>query len=49
MFVPPTRPRELPTCGQCARCHPGRAFGGDTFCHRLRTGTTCTCHREKES
>lgn len=49
MYAPPTRPRELPICGRCAKCHPGKGVGGDSFCYRLRTGTTCTCHREKES
>lgn len=38
---PPTVAHEKPICGQCRRCHPGRQFGGDTFC----TKSKCTCHR----
>ena len=38
----PSRPRadELPICGQCPRCHPGRSFGGDEMCR----GGRCACH-----
>lgn len=38
--------RPLPgECGQCTRCHPGKAFGGDSFCHAIKGSRWCECHR----
>ena len=31
-------------CGQCRRCHPGRQFGGDSFCTAIKAGRSCDCH-----
>lgn len=37
----PTLTEHPGTCGRCRRCHPGRQFGGDSFC----TSTKCSCHK----
>lgn len=37
----PTIPDELPVCGRCRQCHPGRQWGGDEKC----TVAKCSCHR----
>ena len=28
------------SCGRCRRCHPGKQFGGDSFCRN----PDCGCH-----
>ncbi len=48
-FIPTATVLEQPICGRCPRCHPGRQFGGDTYCRALTSiyiGDTCTCHRK---
>ena len=49
---PQTQHRDLPLCGRCSRCHPGRQFGGDEKCRVLpdvRPWVTCPCHRGEAS
>ena len=42
---PGTYPHERFTCGGCRKCHPGFQFGRDAWCHQLRAGLSCACHR----
>lgn len=42
-------PRASNECGRCKKCHPGKQYGGDSFCRARISVDGCGCHKKEKS